>query len=103
VCQWPVSRANPASPRNTAAMPAAIAQVGRRLRRVADIASASLTGHAATHSMQPVHSGDAIESFTSTASRDGHAFVHFAQSMHLSRSRLIRVGDSHETMPWSAP
>src|ERR1700739_3521068 len=105
-CQCPVALANPATPRNNTAIPAAMAQAGRTafFGRAAMsfgklIVSASCAGQTATHSKQPVHSTERICTSLSTGSADGQAFAHFAQSMHVSVSRRIRAGLDQEVRP----
>src|SRR5512139_1130540 len=53
--------------------------------------------------MQALHSADPIDNAVSTGSPDGQATAHFAQSMHASGLRRMRVGLMSATMPVIAP
>src|SRR5208282_1729730 len=97
-------------PKNSAAIPAAMAHVGNVAGRGAspgifgsDRLSASFAGHTATHSRQPVHSADLIVTNLSTGSAEGHALTHFAQSIHVSGLRRMRAGLKNDAIPSSAP
>ena len=65
--------------------------------------NAPSAGQTATHSMQPVHSTDLMETSLSTGSDDGQAWAHFAQSMQGWGSRRIFAGLIHDVSPNSAP
>ena len=54
----------------------------------------SSTGHAATHDMQPVHSGVHTDGFSWTRISTGHARVHALQSMHAAASRTTRFAQA---------
>src|SRR5579884_2038017 len=84
-------------------MPDAKTQAGTFLRPGADRNSAPSAGHAATHSIQPVHSADRIVINRSTGREDGHALAHFAQSMQRSGTRRMRSGLAKDTNPIKAP
>src|ERR1700747_973978 len=109
--QYPSVLAKPTTPKNKTAIPAANAQVGIRpaFRTRApiicgsDICSAASAGHTATHSRHPVHSADLMVTSWSTGRAEGHAFAHFAQSMHVVVLRRIRIGLSRDVIPSNAP
>lgn len=61
------------------------------------------TGQAATHDMQPVHSGVHTDFFRWTVISTGQARVQLWQSVHAEASRTTRCGDSQLTNPRSAP
>src|SRR5512134_3279856 len=60
------------------------------------------TGQAATHDMQPVHSGVHTERFLCTVISTGQARVHALQSVQASASRRTRWGDAQLASPSSA-
>src|SRR5208283_5099874 len=108
VCQCPVAFAKPAIPKNSTAIPAAIAHAGSTRGFGAPSLGkprykAACAGQTATHSRQPVHSTDLMETSLSTGSDDGQALAHFAQSMQASGSRRIFAGLIHDVSPNSAP
>lgn len=88
-------------------MPAAMPHTGMARRFFsaygAVAMSVSFAGHTATHSRQPVHSPERICTSMSTGSDEGQAFAHFAQSMQVLSTRLIRTGLSIEAKPSNAP
>src|SRR5208337_3012537 len=112
--QWPVTLAKPATPRKSAAMPAAMAQAGRAKGFPAGLSafgsmagrlreSASCAGQTATHSRQAVHSTERMLTSLSMGSAAGQAFAHLAQSMQGAGLRRIRTGLSQEVSPSKAP
>src|ERR1017187_10314342 len=102
VFQLPLHCAQPQTPRNNVATPAAITQPGTRLRRGAERKRASAAGHAATHCIQPVHSADSIVMSRSIGNAEGQALAHFPQSMHKLGFRRMRRGLANETSPINA-
>src|ERR1039457_6155006 len=85
------------------AIPAAIAHTGIawRVRKPVGKLSASvlLAGQTAMHSRHPVHSAERICTSLSTGRAEGHALAHLAQSIHVSRLRVIRAGLNKDASP----
>ena len=89
--QWPDAFAYPTITRTIAATPAAICgAVNRRRPASVRMSSASFTGQTETQVRQPLHSGVRTVRSVSTGMSDGHAAMHFRQSMHERRSRVMR-------------
>src|ERR1017187_5524486 len=94
-------------PKKRIAIPAAMLQAGiaRRFRKPAGTLRVSVffAGQTATHSRHPVHSAERICTSLSTGSAEGHALAHLAQSIHVSRLRVIRAGLNKDASPSKAP
>src|SRR5258705_12484316 len=92
-----------------AATPAANAQVGIRRDAGAGriegraMCRAPSAGQTATHSRHPGHSADLMGMSLSTGRAEGQAFAHFAQSMHASLLRRMRIRLKIEVRPTNAP
>src|SRR5215469_2601989 len=103
VFQCPEARPYAYAPNRSAPIPRATAQYGTDLPRGAERIRAPCEGQEAMHSRHPVHSADWMVMSLSTASEEGQAFEHFAQSMQRSELRRMRSGLASETRPISAP
>src|SRR5574338_715967 len=103
--QRPSRRAPPIAPKKMPSRTAANRAGLTGRERVGGVftCSALVTGQAATHERQPMHSSEVTRPSRSTGRFDGHAFVQSEQSMHVAAFRVIFRGENNETHPRSAP